>query len=238
LAKGGGNVPGYRVPWKSQDVLVVFLALIGVSWFFGRINPGLDSNFMIEFFGLAALMQTITIIGLVIYFVRSRYRLSWPDFGLASISVTNIGIGLAGGVLLFFLVAMMAWVMDWFIPQPVEPQLFVEILLAAQNWWQLMIVTVVASVLAPLSEELYFRGFLFPFLRQRIGVDFALWGSAVFFGALHLDLIRFIPLTLGGYGLALIYHRTGSLWASIIAHGVWNTIMTLLVYWLASAGGI
>jgi len=226
---------GYPVPWKARDVVLVFLALVGASWFFGGIVP--QSGSIIEFFGLATLFQALVVVGLVVYFVRKRYRLSWTYLGLRSVAVSNILIaGFAGGVLLFFLVAMISLILNWFIPQSVEPQPFVEILLAAQNWWQVLIVIIIGSVLAPFSEEVYFRGFLFPFLRQHLGVDYGLWASAIVFGALHMDLIRFIPLTLGGFGLALIYQRTGSLWASILAHGVWNGIMTFLVFWSTHSG--
>ena len=130
----------------------------------------------------------------------------------------------------------MSLLLNWLIPQPVEPQPYVEIFLSAQNGWQVLGVVLIGSLIAPLSEEIYFRGFLYPYLRDRLGVDFGLWASAIIFGALHLDLIRFAPLTLGGFGLALIYQRTGSLWASIIAHGVWNGIMTFLVYWSTRSG--
>jgi membrane protease YdiL (CAAX protease family) len=225
------------VPWKGREVLLVFLALIGVNWFFSVMFKETAAAPSIQFFMAAASLQAFTVIGLVVYFVRSRYRLSWTYLGLTSVPVSRVlAAGLGGGLLLFFSVSLMSLLMNWLIPQPVEPQPYVEIFLTAQNGWQILGVVLIGSLIAPLCEEIYFRGFLYPYFRERLGVDFGLWASAIIFGALHLDLIRFVPLTLGGYGLALIYQRTGSLWASIIAHGVWNGIMTLLVYWSARAG--
>lgn len=55
-------------------------------------------------------------------------------------------------------------------------------------------------------------------------------GSGAIFALLHLDLWRFLPLALGGIGLAYLYDRTGNILASIIAHATWNTIMILLLY--------
>ena len=227
---------GNPVPWKGREVLLVFLALIGVSWFFGLMYQGAAAS-TINFFMAAATAQAFAVIGLVVYFVRSRYRLSWAYLGLTSVPVSKVlAAGLGGGLLLFFSVSFMSLLLNWLIPQPVEPQPYVEIFLTAQNGWQILGVTLIGSLVAPLSEEIYLRGFLYPYFRERLGVDFGLWASAIIFGALHLDLIRFVPLALGGFGLALIYQRTGSLWASIIAHGVWNGIMTFLVYWSTRAG--
>ncbi len=227
---------GNPVPWKGREVLLVFLALIGVNWVFGVMFQGVAVS-DIKFFMAAATVQAFAVIGLVVYFVRSRYRLSWEYLGLTSVPVPRVlAAGLGGGLLLFISVSLMSLLLNWLIPQPVEPQPYVEIFLSAQSWGQILGVVLIGSLIAPLSEEIYFRGFLYPYLRERLGVDFGLWVSAIIFGALHLDLIRFVPLTLGGFGLALIYQRTGSLWASIIAHGVWNGIMTFLVYWSTRAG--
>lgn len=46
---------------------------------------------------------------------------------------------------------------------------------------------------------------------------------------MHRDLFRLIPIAVGGIGLAYIFERTKSLWASIFAHSTWNTVMLLLM---------
>ena len=52
----------------------------------------------------------------------------------------------------------------------------------------------------------------------------ALWGSAVFFGLIHVNAAAFLPLTLFGLVLAWLYERTGNLLASITAHALFNQI--------------
>ena len=80
-----------------------------------------------------------------------------------------------------------------------------------------------AVVVAPVTEELLFRGILYPFIKQRGYPRLALWGTAVLFGALHLNLMTFIPLTFLGLVLAWLYDTTDNLLAPIFAHSLFNT---------------
>lgn len=86
----------------------------------------------------------------------------------------------------------------------------------------------VACVLAPLNEELLFRGAIFRFCRQRFGRAIALVVSGVLFGALHGNWASLVPLGVLGAALALAYERTGDIRVSILAHGLFN-LNTLVI---------
>jgi membrane protease YdiL (CAAX protease family) len=97
-------------------------------------------------------------------------------------------------------------------------------------------VLVVGAVLAPVSEELFYRGMIYPLFRKHLG---PMWGSiisGIIFGLAHLDLWRAIPLALGGIVLCYIYEKSGSILVSILAHGVWNGVMSILIYLSLSYG--
>lgn len=81
-------------------------------------------------------------------------------------------------------------------------------------------------VVAPLAEEVFFRGFLYGALRKR-GVPIAALVSGVTFGLAHVasSPIGFVvPLATLGVILALLYERTGSLYPSIALHSLNNSI--------------
>lgn len=78
------------------------------------------------------------------------------------------------------------------------------------------------AVLAPLFEEVIFRGFLYGVLRKNLGTFAALFGSAFVFAAIHLDKGGMVPLFAIGLALALCYERNRSLVPCFIAHGMWN----------------
>ncbi len=81
--------------------------------------------------------------------------------------------------------------------------------------------------LAPISEELFFRGFLFGGLRGRLSFWPAALISGVFFGLIHLlggTLAVIPPLAAFGVLLAWLYERTGSIGPPILMHALQNAI--------------
>jgi membrane protease YdiL (CAAX protease family)/uncharacterized RDD family membrane protein YckC len=89
----------------------------------------------------------------------------------------------------------------------------------------------VIAVVAPVTEELFFRGFVFAGLRSR----WPLWPSAVvvglIFGLVHAPtgLTAVVPLAGLGVALCWLYNRTGSLWPCVTAHVVNNGLALLVV---------
>jgi membrane protease YdiL (CAAX protease family) len=83
---------------------------------------------------------------------------------------------------------------------------------------------------APLCEELLFRGLLQRVLTQRAGLVTGVVGSGLAFGLLHLSDPASVPPLIGlGLGLALLRARTGSLWPAVVAHTLNNGLAMALV---------
>ena len=96
---------------------------------------------------------------------------------------------------------------------------------------------VVGAVIAPIVEELFFRGFLFQGFRQKYGWLPALLLSSAIFGAAHLDPVSLIPTFLLGCVLAYIYHQSNSVWPGIVFHAVINTLSLIAVYVISQNPG-
>lgn len=111
---------------------------------------------------------------------------------------------------------------------PDEPQDLIAVFGSVGSKPLLAAMLFVACVLAPINEELLFRGAIFRYCRQRFGRMIALLVSGVLFGAMHGNWAGFLPLALLGAVLALAYERTGDIRVSIVAHGLFN-LNTLLV---------
>ena len=96
----------------------------------------------------------------------------------------------------------------------------------------------VAVFLAPVVEEVLFRGIFYPALKSVLRRSVALWLVALGFAAIHASLVTFVPLTVLAGLLALLYEETGNLAAPITTHCLFNAVN---YFWLmqqrASVGG-
>ncbi|WP_297629678.1 CPBP family intramembrane glutamic endopeptidase [uncultured Clostridium sp.] len=94
---------------------------------------------------------------------------------------------------------------------------------------------ILATILiAPITEELVFRGVLFNYLRRRIPFWPAVIISSVSFGILHGNISQGVFAALLGIILALMYAYTDSLIGDILVHILCNTTSTLLGFIIAS----
>jgi hypothetical protein len=94
-----------------------------------------------------------------------------------------------------------------------------------------------AVVIAPIGEELFFRGVLFRSIRDRHGFVAGALGSSVAFGLIHyvpgpaLDsLLLMSVMVFTGFGLSYIYERRGAILAPMAAHVAFNVIGLTLIY--------
>ena len=89
-----------------------------------------------------------------------------------------------------------------------------------------------AVIIAPVAEEVIFRGYLYGVIRRFGGRIPALLTSSLLFAAIHVHLPSMPGLLILAVILCLLYERTGSLWAPITMHALFNaaTIATLILW--------
>jgi uncharacterized protein len=104
------------------------------------------------------------------------------------------------------------------------PQPVVVFLLEHRGWRDLLAVSLVAIVAAPLTEELVFRGCVHGALRARFGRAAAIFASAVVFAVIHGHAASLPGLFLLAVCLSLLYEASGSLWVPVIAHAAFNAV--------------
>ena len=104
-----------------------------------------------------------------------------------------------------------------------------RLLSMAQSVPARVILFILICVLAPILEEIIFRGFVFPGLRRRMNMSGAVAMSAVLFALMHNNPAAMIPITLIGVVLAVLYERNLSLVPSIICHALNNTLVFFLM---------
>src|ERR1700730_6071781 len=153
--------------------------------------------------------------------VRGRLRFRFTSFtDIALAIVTWIG-ALVAGVLATVLLS----------PLLGQPRSNATDLLG-RSFDPLFVIPIVPTVclLAPLCEELLFRGAIFGWLRSRLPVPVAAVLSAALFAGAPLLLPLFPELFVFGLAAAWIYQRTGSTLNSFVMHASQNTLAVVLTY--------
>jgi membrane protease YdiL (CAAX protease family) len=88
----------------------------------------------------------------------------------------------------------------------------------------LLILGFAVSIVAPLAEELFFRGLVYRALSETWSPFLAIFVSGLLFGAFHLNLGVLIPFTILGMLLAWGFRASGSIWVPIITHFTINSV--------------
>jgi membrane protease YdiL (CAAX protease family) len=92
----------------------------------------------------------------------------------------------------------------------------------------LLLLALAVVALAPLCEELFFRGLLFRGLRGYWALTPSLLVSGLLFGLFHFNLGVLLPFTLIGIVFAWSNEQSGSIYTSIAAHGAVNSLSFVL----------
>jgi len=200
------------------------LLLVSLATTFLRLPP-LSITLLVSAFEAALLLPPWLII------IRGR-RGSWADLGFRRFQPGYLL--LAGGLLFVSFVINLLWSL-LLAPFGLETQ--PEILPIFGGGLQGLILALVAgSLLAPLAEETFFRGFLFANLREHQGPLKAMVTTALLFALFHLTPTAFVPLFFLGCFLALLYHLSDSLLPSLLLHATMNTLALTLSYLLERLG--
>jgi uncharacterized protein len=240
----------YRItPWVLHgfEVVLLFITL----FLCGMIGQGL----LVQIFGLSV-REAVDRAGLEVVLFGLGFHgaalLGWPLFFLLRRRMlTDYGVRppplppplppfptalrRGAGALLLVLplitAASLGWtalLRSWGLPD--APQDLVAIFGQVESPLVLAAMLGVACVIAPINEELIFRGLIFRYCRQRFGRTIALVLSASLFGAMHGNWAGFLPLAVLGAGLALAYEQTGDIRVPIVAHALFNlnTILVIL----------
>ena len=89
-------------------------------------------------------------------------------------------------------------------------------------------IILLAVAIAPVAEELAFRGYLYGVIKRFFGAVPALVLSGILFALIHLNLPSFFPLLVLGWVFALAYELSGSLLVPMTMHALFNALNLIL----------
>ena len=199
----------------------------------GIVLGGAGKN--LALFIIGSLSLQIPALVLVAFFLR-QWNTTWTEaFGLNLGSPGRCAARAAGVCALAFPGAMilgkLAGAALLLVGIKPEVQPAVKMLAEGPPGMHVVVYAIGAVLLAPLAEEVLFRGIFYPTLRQFLTPLHAGALASVLFACTHFNLAAFLPLAFLAGLLTWIYERTGNLLTPILAHALFNAINFYFLVW-------
>jgi membrane protease YdiL (CAAX protease family) len=224
--------------WMFLMVAAGVLTSLFISWILGK-TLGLGDMEEERMMLVATGLQIVIGYGLFLWVLHVIRRLSEgglsPLFG--SVSSQPGGFPFSRGVR-YYIMAMPGIALAAFtyfkllevlgVPQVQQP--IMELLSGLDSPLLILAMGIFAVVLAPIVEELVFRGMLLPLLSRRLGLAAGIVISSLLFALLHGHLQTMFPLMVVAIFFSFGYIFGKSIWVPIIMHASFNGMNLLTVY--------
>ncbi len=149
--------------------------------------------------------------------------------GLRGFRLSQAAGAFALGVIVIFAASYVYAAIAQALNIPVQTNVDELLNRAASEPWTTLATLLVAVIVAPFCEEIFFRGYFFQGLRLRLAIWPAVVVSGVIFGLAHGDLGSLVLLIVIGLVLAVMRWRTRSLWPGMALHMLNNFVGAFVI---------
>ena len=208
--------------------IVLMLLALAMQWILPSStagSAGLQIVSSVLFLSLPVILALLVVRGMSLPVV----------FGLKRVGVFRALGSAAGLVVLLLPVIMVVTAVSYqFLGEHAEQQEMVKTFREAAKTgkhgivWQVILT---ATLIAPITEELLFRGYFYPVLKRVAGPVPAAIGISLLFGAVHNNAAGFPVLTVLALGITLAYEWSGSILVPMFMHACFNSAMLALMWW-------
>ncbi len=227
--------------WKTAlfvlfAVVWIFCSVVVAQFLLGHLliwTIGAERLSTPIWLGIYSLLTYLLAIGLSVYVlpkISKKWRTSREEMGLTSLPTwTDIGLSPIGFVASLILAAGLTALFNlfpWFNAEETQETGFSLYMNSSER----IIAFIVLAVIAPVMEEVIFRGWLYGKLRSRLGMISAILITSVLFGVLHFQWnvgVNVFALSIVLCGLREV---TGTIYAGILTHMIKNGVAFYLLY--------
>jgi hypothetical protein len=239
VEKGIIEVEEAKKLWWQLSICGFYIFMIGITLFtLYSINEVPQKNaFGAEEFLLAIFEQVLMVSPILLFFILKEESMV-SRWGL---SLENLGVGFEEALKalapLFIVIIVFQFGLTQLFPKWFEgDQAAVQMANMANAPIQKMMMFLLAGLMAPVIEEIVFRGFLYETLKCFLPVGFSALWVGIFFGIVHMHLGNLLALTVLGVAFAIVYERSKTLWSSIFLHGIFNTLQLVMLFYVKIQG--
>lgn len=161
----------------------------------------------------------------LIYSLTYIYLLKKGEAYGFKFSFENLTTGIYMWVLILLISGLYIYVLGLFGIY-VEPSQY-SVMKLGKSFHEKVFIVLSAILVAPLIEEVFFRGCLFPSMKKEFGYTYALFGSSLIFGLLH-GFPYFFQTAVFGMLLAYMAEKNQSLDVSVFLH-IFNNFLSIII---------
>lgn len=230
-------------PYGAPDLLLV--AGLGVAYIALAMNPpvGDAADAPITSAGLVASMVFTLMVcaGLLLYLSKMRGLNPAELFGFQKLHWRHILKVVVGFTFICLLtVALVATLVTHWLQQiwpDLQPQPMVETFQGSGNAAIKFLVIIAAVIIAPLGEEILFRGFIYGVLKRYTDAPFAALTSSLMFAIIHMHVGSVGPLWVLAVLFCIAYELTGCLLVPMLLHMIFNSTSILVMLLMDPSAG-
>ncbi|MCD6496777.1 MAG: CPBP family intramembrane metalloprotease [Deltaproteobacteria bacterium] len=216
------------MPYPTLWVFAGLLALaVVVQILFALFVAGLGWSKDALGLSIMALLSSAAWPAVAALAIRFKKRDMRRSFAVGWLRADNPWLVVVLGVLAGFLMVLpAAWLEQTIRPHvPHASNTLLDILERGHpSWFAVSIMALAVSAGAPLSEELFFRGFAFSGMKRLYGSGIAAFSVSFLFAVVHLSWSAMAPIFLLSLVLCYLVGRADSIWPSVAAHMTYNGV--------------
>ncbi|MCX7831938.1 MAG: CPBP family intramembrane metalloprotease [Actinobacteria bacterium] len=202
----------------SIYLFYAFLCLLFFALLTGILNFFQESGYLsrVVFLYISIIFELIIFGGSYLIFFRKALNLKFGSINKSSIKK---------GILVWFVSFFFSQIYSIFLKELGVNLNYVQYAIFKEfnNYFEKVLALIFVGLVAPLAEEIFFRGSLFAIFRKRTGFFTSSVSSSAIFGILH-GFHYFIPIFFFGMLLCYLVEKTEALDAAYAAHAINNLV--------------
>jgi len=234
-----------EILWSNRDILYIItgigltfsLGILVIAGFAHLMNNQaiLERQPSLLLSLLAGLLEIVALLSGVYYCGIRRLGYNWRQFFGSPLRPRWFWISLLCSLVMIIATGVISGFVEKAVGNPMENPMLDFLAPEGFHWVNFLGVLLVAGIMAPVAEEIFFRGVLFRWLRGRCSFWSAAIVSSAIFGLLHGELSLAAAALIMGIVLAYLYEKSQSLWSPVLIHILNNSVKIIILYGLLAS---
>ncbi|MDL4839878.1 CPBP family intramembrane glutamic endopeptidase [Aquibacillus rhizosphaerae] len=219
-------------PWTWKELIqLLLLVLVFVPVFIEYLlKDYLATLFQNDLYSgtlIGLIMSMIFMLGVYVFAIMPN-NLSWKEVGLRRFSSSYWKAIIGWTIVLIVISIAMVVVMEDLLgvgPNSTKT----DSLQSSVTLLNFFIGFISAAIISPVYEEIFYRGFLYRFIRSKYGIAVGMLSSSFIFMIIHIPTFNTLPVNfVSGLIFAWTYEKSGSVFPAMIIHGLFNGIAVIV----------